>query len=293
MFKSILIVLSLLIFPLLASAIGSSEVYFRTTSESFIPGSEFVVGVFVTSDKPVNAYEFDIAYSLDVLEFVNFNRNNSIIEFWRNDPEIYQEGIIKLRGGSIKPFEGRAGEIIKLNFRAKKVGLAQWSFRRANMFYADGKGTAALVEPSFMTLEIKEGVRSRLPFVEFVDQTPPLISEARAIKNPLDGSNLAAFVARDAETGIKTTLFRWRKWFGWSDWEVTTNPVRRLEAGVWSFQFKSVDNSDNVSKKTVYIWEEFIKKALLSVLFVVLLVIGRTIYGKIIKKPQKNAGFYG
>lgn len=239
------------------------NLYFKTTAESFAPGSNFSVGVFVDSNKPINALHLEIGYSIQTLEFLNFNTNPSIIDFWRNDPEALDDGIIKLEGGTAKAFEGKAGEIIQINFRAKREGLAQWSFRKAELYYADGEGTPAKSDVSPMSLTISPF--AQLTSVAQEDKQAPVFLDVKVIKDPADNGQFAVFRAVDKESGLKTVYMRIKKWFIWEDWQRATNPVR-LSAGVWSFQIKAIDNQGNASKQTVYVKTEVVKKSLYFIL---------------------------
>jgi|SRR3989344_4250801 len=267
----VFVVVTIMVLPLdnIYAASGSPEIYFKTTSESFAPGSEFTVGVFINSEKPVNAFRLEIGFSPQTLEFLNYNTNFSIIEFWRQDPEILSDGIIKIEGGLAKTFSGRAGEIIKLNFKAKTEGSAQWSFRQAEIYYADGFGTLAEVKSTPLIFPIlKESVLVSLPD----DKISPVILNLEIAKSPVDDSRLAVFNAVDKESGLKTTYLRFRKWLFWSDWEKATNPVR-LTAGIWSFQLKAVDNEGNASLRTVYLNDEIFQKVLYLILIFVAVII--------------------
>lgn len=253
-----------LVFSNFALAAENPNLYFRTTAKEFSPGSTFTVGVFVDADKPINAFEIQIGYSVQTLELMDFNTNDSIVDFWRRDPEILEEGIIRIQGGLTKGFIGRAGELIKLNFRAKLDGSAQWSFRSANIYYADGFGTLATIESSPMILPIDLNAAKVSLFNE--DERKPTILAAGVTRNPVDNSRMAVFNATDKESGLKGIYIRSREWFFWENWHKATNPVR-LAAGVWSFELKAEDNGGNVSKKTVYVGDAIILKLIYLILF--------------------------
>ncbi len=247
------------------------EVYFRTTHETFAPGSEFTVGVFVNSESPINAFHLEIGFSPQTLEFVNYNTNFSFVEFWRRDPEVFEDGIIKIEGGTSKPFIGTSGEILKLNFKVKKEGLGQWSFRVADFYYADGLGTLAETSRVPMTVSFSNSA----PFysLDKNDKQSPVIAGLEISRNPVDNSRIAVFEVNDMDSGLKTTFLRTRNLFFWNNWEKAINPIR-LASGIWSFQLKAVDNEGNSAIRTFYLKDEIIKKILyfFSVIILALIV---------------------
>lgn len=272
--KKFLIIFSILFIGLLNTVSAEEEkpeVYFKTTQESFAPGSEFTVGVFVNSETPVNAIQLEIGFSPQTLEFLNYNNNFSIIDFWHGDPEIFEDGIIKMEGGLSKPFTGNGGEILKLNFKVKKEGLGQWSFRTANLYYADGLGTLAETKRVAMTMNFSDN--AQFASLEKNDKQSPVIAGLEISRNPVDNSRLAVFNASDKESGVRTIFLRSRTWFFWNNWEKTASPVG-LASGIWSFQLKATDNEGNSVVRTFYIQEEIIRKSIYfaSALVLILLV---------------------
>lgn len=254
-----------------AYAQSSPAVYFRADVLYFAPGSEFTAIIFVDSDEPVNVFSFEVDYNSQNIEFISFSDSSSIIDFWRGNPQMLKDGVLRIEGGTSKPFVGKAGEIIKLNFRAKEEGQTRISFRVANFYYADGLGTLAEAGSSFIDFAISsEAPLTTLGTLVEEDKTPPVILDARVAKSPIDNSLLAVFSVTDKESGLEKVLLRSRNWFTWGEWQDVSNPVR-LAAGVWSFQLKAVDNRGNFTAETVYIGAELLKKLLYIILPVVIL----------------------
>ncbi len=258
----------------------SPEVYLMTPVSDLAPGSEFAVGVFVSSEKPVNAFDIEVSYSQGLIEFVNFNNNESIVQFWYKQPEM-KDGVIHFEGGSPRAFTGQVGEIIKLNFRSLKDGTGKIFFKKTDVYYADGLGTLAQSKNSDLSVNISKD--SSQLIARENDSSPPIVSDIKVIKNPADGSRLGIFSASDKESGLKDTLVRSREWLSWDEWRDVTNPFR-LTAGVWAFQLKAIDNKGNVSLKTIYIASVILLKLFYFLLLLILLL---AIYYFIIRRKKK------
>lgn len=262
--------------PGLISGQEKSTIYFKTIAEEFGPGSEFAVTVFLDSQQAVNVLDLEINYSN--LEFLGFNNANSIIDIWRNNPQVLTSGVIQIQGGLSKPFSGKAGEVIKLNFRALKSGLAELSFSKAVLYLADGLGTE--IQPNSLPLVININPQASLVTLnQPEDKTPPVV-QAEITKNPLEDFDLIVFSSRDNESGIKQVYFRSRQWLFWNDWRIVNNPVR-LPASAWTAQLKAVDNQDNAAVQTFYVKKEIAKKLFYLLLFVILIGTGYYVIRKI------------
>lgn len=237
---------------------NGAEVYFRHIP-AVAPESKFSVGVFVDSAQPVNAFEIEVGYPSDFLEFISFNTGRSIIDVWQKNPEV-AGGVIKIQGGRMEPFTGDAGEIATVYFKAKKEGQAGLVFQTANLYAADGLGTRVGANRATSAIEISSKA-SLINEVDRADLSAPVVIKAEVVKNPFGNSRLAVFQAVDNESGIKETFLRSRVWLGWEDWRKASNPAP-LPGGAWAFQIKAVDNQGNASEHIAFIWDEAVKKLL-------------------------------
>ena len=262
MAKSFFIAFFLLTF--IAAGVSSGqeplELYFRTKEAFLSPASEFSVEVIVAGNQPINALDLEVSYPVDLLEFLGFDNSESIVDIWQGNPEAKIDGLIVLRGGLFRPFEGGEGELIKLNFRSQAVGQGQIIFKKGNFFLADGKGT--LIIPVIRPLEILISEQAPLAKIEKKpDQTPPRLNVEIA-KTPLEKSQLIVFSAQDKESGIKSAVFRSKKWFTWSDWQNTQNPFP-VPKGAWTIELKVVNNNGDETIKVIYLWGEIVLKIVL------------------------------
>jgi hypothetical protein len=257
---------------------SGTELYLKTTASAFAPGSDLVVGIFVNANEPVNAFDIEIGYSPATLEFETFDTSDSIIGVWKGTPEVLSDGIIRIQGGIIKPFEGRAGEIIKLTFRVRPevrfpdvqaAETLQWSFRRANAYAADGKGTAVPLSVTPLVLPV---VSSLTParLVESTDTIPPVFSVVRIAESPVDDAHFAIWDARDDSSGIVGSRIRTKQWLTWGQWETAVNPVR-LPRGTWAVEIRITDGQGNSAEARAYLWPTFAWKMAALIFCIVLL----------------------
>ena len=258
-----------------AFAAPGTELYFRTTASAFAPGSDLMLGVFVNADEPVNAFDVEIGYSPATLEFVSFSISDSIVDVWRESPEVHADGIIRIQGGLREPFSGRAGELLRLVFRVRPEadpaggempGTLQWSFRRANVYAADGKGTAV---PASVAPLVARVVPSLEPvrLEPSADAEPPVFSVVRIAENPVDDAHFAVWEARDEGSGIVSSRIRVKRWLVWGPWETAVNPVR-LQRGTWAVELRVTDGQGNSADARAYLWPTLAWKALLALLLV-------------------------
>jgi len=251
------------------------SVYFDLPASKYPPTAKLEATIFVDTDIPINAVSLEIGYTANTLAFVSSDASDSWVSFWRDFPPSPENGVLKLEGGMAMPFVGKKGELIKLIFLATEEGPAQISFRKATLFAADGKGTPLVPLAAPINLEISssaefppEGQTIGEIIAGIYDTTKPEISEIQVLKNPEDGSLLLIFRPKDRETGIQSVTMRERSWFLWGEEQKAASPLK-VSQGVWNVKLKAVDNAGNVTTKTVILWGEAIKKALLIVVIAI------------------------
>lgn len=268
----IIILFSVCFFASSANAADASIIYFKTTETSFAPGSEFVVGVFVTTDVPINAVRAEIGFSAGLLEWLGSNTAHSIIRIWKDSPRRSEEGILILEGGTSAPFKGRAGELIELYFRVRDdtTQSVQISLRDASLFLADGKGSEVRLGRSFLTIPVSAGLSKKtLPVIS--DVTPPVVSFFKIIKEPVLGRSLVIWEGSDSESGIVSEEVSTRSWFLWKPWMTQKSPTG-IDAGAWSIRVALTDRTGNHAESVLYRWDVLTVKAGIAVGILILLV---------------------
>ena len=139
-----IISISALTAPTSVSAAGAT-LYLTPSSGTFVIGKTFNVGVKVNSGGDVvNAAEGTISYDTNLLEVAGLSKGGSIFPFWTTEPS-HSGGVIRFGGGLPPPaYNGTAGHLITITFRAKRSGGARVAFSSGAVLANDGKGTNIL-----------------------------------------------------------------------------------------------------------------------------------------------------
>ena len=117
----------------------------KPSSESFQVGKVFPVKLIVDANgQSINAVHADIIFPADKLEVVDVSKENSIFSFWPEEPHI-SDSKISFSGGLPNPGFIGIGEVITVNFRAKKEGPVNLEIGEGKVLANDGLGTNILV----------------------------------------------------------------------------------------------------------------------------------------------------
>ncbi len=144
--KTIFSVLLLLLLPFLflARSTDAAILYFTPSSGNIAIGDFFTANVYVdTKNTPINNAEAIIDFPSNLLSVVSVSRTGSIFNLWVEEPSFSNTaGVVIFNGGLPTPgFNGSAGKIASIVFRAKKVGNASLIFSSAAVRANDGLGT--------------------------------------------------------------------------------------------------------------------------------------------------------
>ncbi|HEY4502954.1 MAG TPA: cohesin domain-containing protein [Candidatus Paceibacterota bacterium] len=140
----------------------SSKIYFRGPEGSVAPGSTVALGIFLDSTVPINAFDLEVTYRADKLEFLGSGNIDSIVNIWQNKPSIMIPGKVGFSGGILKAFSGEGGLIINLSFKVLDGGeplensKISFSFSKSDLYLADGKGTKVETSKSSFSLNLAE-----------------------------------------------------------------------------------------------------------------------------------------
>ena len=142
-----------LVFTLLISLFGNvnpalaadASLYLSPGSGTYVIGGTFNVGIKVnTGGQVVNAAEGTISYDTKLLDVASISKNGSIFTLWTTEPT-HGSGNISFGGGIPRPgYNGTAGHVATITFRAKAVGDASVRFTGGAVLANDGKGTNIL-----------------------------------------------------------------------------------------------------------------------------------------------------
>lgn len=162
---------------------STSRVYFKGPTSAVTPESIVSISVLVDSAEPINAFDLEISYPKDDLEFLNFDNTDSIVNIWKPDPSILPNGNLRLTGLMMKAWDSKGGLLIKLSFKALNSGDHEISFVINDLAKFDGKGTKIEASTTSFTLYAKEEAKMiSEPIVPF-KSTPENIIIEKELEN--------------------------------------------------------------------------------------------------------------
>jgi len=150
---------------------GEASFFLFPGSETFKVGDTFPMELKVdTAGVPINSAQAVIYFPTDMLEVLNISQDDSIFSLWPEEPAFSNsDGKISFAGGLPHPGFQETGNIITINFKGKKQGLAHIAFGQGRILASDGKGTNILVflkeakyfvQEREISFEIKDSVLS-------------------------------------------------------------------------------------------------------------------------------------
>ncbi len=132
---------------------------FSPSSGTHNKDSNFSVGIFVSSpDKAINAASAIIKFPSDKLQVVSVSKNNSIVDFWAQEPSFSNAiGEIKLEGVILTPgYQGNSGRLLTINLKGKNPGIAGLTIFSSSVLANDGIGTNVLASVGTASFTIVE-----------------------------------------------------------------------------------------------------------------------------------------
>ncbi len=129
------------ILPSIASA---ADMYLVLDKSQVSINGTFTATVYISTDEvKVNNAEGSLFFPADTLSVDSVTTAGSVMTMWIEQPTFSNtSGIISFNGGVPNPgYSGQTGNILKVNFRAKKAGIASLSFGSSAIRANDGKGT--------------------------------------------------------------------------------------------------------------------------------------------------------
>ncbi len=181
MAKIYTIVISFLLLWFAPLSADAATLSFSQTSDSYVVGSTFAIGVYVGSpDMAMNAASGVVSFPWDKLEVVSISKTGSIISLWAQEPSFSNSaGTVNFEGIVMNPgFIGASGKIISITFRAKAVGQANLSFSTGSVLANDGSGTNILTGLRVAVVNIREKPVPVAPSTENIpeDNAPMIVS---------------------------------------------------------------------------------------------------------------------
>ncbi len=111
-------------------------------------GDSIVVDIKIDSEGiGINAAQATLKFPADILEVTNLSKENSIFNFWLEEPNYSNaEGKVSFTGGALSGFSGKTLQILRINFKVKGIGTNDIVFLDGAITASDGSGTNVLSE---------------------------------------------------------------------------------------------------------------------------------------------------
>ena len=184
--KSIFIFsVSLGLFFLRASGVKAASLYFSPNSKQLNVGNIINVKVLVdTQGQAINNAQGVISFPSDLLDVVSISESGSIFSLWVEDPAFSNgNGTVSFNGGLPTPgYNGSAGTVISIVFRAKAGGAATIYISSGSVLANDGSGTDVLQSKGQAQFTLTGAANSQ----------PVSIPAAQASQPPSNGTPQAA-----------------------------------------------------------------------------------------------------
>jgi hypothetical protein len=283
---------------LVTSFANAAELYFGSQSREVDVGAVIEVGVFVNSeDESVNAYEGQVLYPADLLEFKGVQDADSIISLWVERPKASMDqtglGIISFAGITPGGYTGVRGYLFSVLFETKQEGQARIETSHDRVLLNDGEGTAAKLRRAPMTITIKEGVVTP-PFLLPTDTTPPEPFTPVVSKDPtiFEGQWFVSFLTQDKQSGmdhyeLKEQLPWWSfgRLFEQETWGRVVSPARLADQELrHDLSVRAVDRAGNIREARVSAahppawYENYVLWGILILILATATVAGRRIW---------------
>ena len=183
--KFLVFISLIFVFFSVSSVAQAASLYFSPSSNTYFLGRTFNVTVYVSSaDAAMNAAQGTVSFPTDKIEVISLSKSGSAMNLWVQEPSFSnRDGIVNFAGVVTNPgFQGGAGKIITITFRANALGKATLSFLSGSILANDGNGTNILSLLGTATINITESPEGTgaVPAVGIpqpvLDSTPPINS---------------------------------------------------------------------------------------------------------------------
>lgn len=234
-----------------ASATEPYALSFVASQNHILPGASVSVALLVHAEEEINAFDIELGFSPNTLEYAGTSFVNSIVDVWREEPVIFENGIIRMRGGMIQPFKGNGGQLIEFRFFAKGEGAGQISVREGKLYRADGRGTEVRTEVSFANIVIEKSAPPSRAFEPIPADTQPATFEAYATTDPFSGHRIIVAVTKDSRSSVRVSEIQFRRWIFLSRSLSYANPTE-VPRGVWAARVSAKNASGAISHQVIY-----------------------------------------
>jgi len=265
----------------------AATLYLLPQSQIIHQGETFLIEVRLdTEGEEINAIEGNINLPLDLLEFIDFSKGESILSLWPKEP-IISDNSLSFIGGAPGGFKGeeRIGRII---LKGKMEGKGEINFKEGSkVLLNDPLGTPAKLSTfgaNFTILAEKlEAPRDQWLQELEKDKIPPEPFEIKIGKSPevFEGKYFIAFSTIDKQTGIDHYEIKEGK----RDWKRGESPYLLVDQSLRNkILVKALDKAGN--ERMAEIIPPY-KVTWKDVLVIILILIGAGVIYWIIRKIKK------
>lgn len=146
-----------------AASVGMETVLYISphSSSTLKVGDTMDVDVRINTKTPINTVGATIKFPEDTIEVVGISKEKSFLDLWTEETTIKESvGEVHFSGGTLTPggLSG-VGTVVTLTIKAIKSGSAEIYFKDAQIFAADGRGSAVPSNKRIFALEIPESAK--------------------------------------------------------------------------------------------------------------------------------------
>lgn len=251
----------------LAGKAHAASVFIDTPNKSNT-GEYFEVLVYADLDKEsINSVDMSISYNSDLLLFSGYKNKDTFLKMWIDPPRAERDKVIFsgiIPGGVSGLFDANKKELaplplVKLIFKAKKTGKAEFVFQKSSLLKNDGLGTPLVHTEKGGVILITEKVgNTKVEEVTdgaeifYTDKTPPLPFEIILIDSSLFSRTppMIVFDTEDLDSGIKEYKMKVND----RDWSIVNSPLPiKLNFYPNTITIRAVDYYDNYKDQTIII----------------------------------------
>lgn len=147
--------------PISSVKAAGASLYIAPGAGTYVIGSTFTVSVKVnTGGQVINAAEGSMSYDTNLLDVVSVSRSGAVFNLWTTEPTA-GGGSIRFGGGIPMPgYNGSAGHVCNITFKAKQAGDASVRFTSGAVLANDGKGTNILASMGAASYKISPKVEA-------------------------------------------------------------------------------------------------------------------------------------
>ena len=203
-----IIVLSVTLIGFSAFTSTAKAANFFVVPPELMLGQEAEVVLAVNSEsQSINTVDLKLSFSKGDFLIKKINEAGSLISFWVDNPSFSNDsGEISLSGIIPGGYQGKDGELLKINLVPLKLDKIGFTINQAQVLLNDGNGTEAKLTPSVLNFQVV-GINSPNqppPISEIKDTEPPELftPEIGRQQDIFNNQWFLAFTTQDKNSGI-------------------------------------------------------------------------------------------